>query len=421
VVCITRTGDVRPETHSTARGACGNYSFVVSVQSKLLEIVGQLHEGAVDEALWRTGIGNICKMMDIPGMLVGSISEGGRNVEFEFSNRLATEAVAILQGPLADPEFNPWLRLSYQFPLRRVATVDDLGGQAYLETTRVWRDFYLPLGFIDAVGTPLERQPECAQVLVAGRLKGMAPFTAQHAHALEQALPHIARAWRVRKAVVELEQLTGTLKAALDGIERAVIVAGPEGDLRYANHAADRLLGRGGALDTDKGKLRAGHSRHTQALRQLVLQAAKTATGTGSVAVDALALPRTDETPPLAVVAEPLAPAHSDRLGHSRHAGAILYIGDSQASRCPAAERLACVYGLTPAEARLSVQIVKGDSVIEAAKATGMAVNTAKHHLKQVYGKVGVVRQSQLVRRVMADVGGLAEPDKLKPRPAAAG
>ena len=72
------------------------------------------------------------------------------------------------------------------------------------------------------------------------------------------------------------------------------------------------------------------------------------------------------------------------------------------------------VYGLTPAEARMASAIVDGGGVASAARALNLSSNTAKYHLKAVFGKVGVSTQVQLVRRVMADVGGLAEPEKLR-------
>ena len=73
------------------------------------------------------------------------------------------------------------------------------------------------------------------------------------------------------------------------------------------------------------------------------------------------------------------------------------------------------VYGLTPAEARLTALLVRGHGLASAAEALGVSRNTAKYHLKTVFGKIGISRQTELVRRVLADVGGLAEPEKMAP------
>jgi len=384
-------------------------------RSEILEIVGQLHEGVVDAAMWERGLDGICRMLDIPFMVTGAVSRDGKGVTLDFGHRVTPGAIALLEGTLADPARNPWLALGAGHPLRRVATVDDIGGQQHLEGTRLWSDFYLPLGIGDSLGAPLERQPEYADILMVGRRRGQAEFRPQDVRALTAILPHLARAWRVRRTLTEMETLAGTLRFVLDRLERAIVVAGSDGKVRFANRAADQLLTRGDAIDARNGRLRAARPHHTSALRALIEQAGSTSVGAGSVAVDALALPSAGDGPSLAVVAEPLAPGHGDRLGHAAASGAILFIGDSEASRQPPADRLQVVYGLTAAEAQLASLIARGEGIAEAAATLGVSPNTVKYHLKAIFGKVGVERQTQLIRRVLADVGGLAEPEKLRP------
>lgn len=301
-------------------------------------------------------------------------------------------------------------------PLRRVATVDDVGGLDDLKSTRIWSDFYVPFELGESLGATLERQPEYANVLVVARTVGKAGFSKREKQALQALLPHLARASRVKRAMAEMEALVGSLKLVLDRIDRAVVIAGPDGEIRFANRSADRLLSRGDAIDAIHGRLCALRASDTTALRTLIARAAGTAVGAEAVAVDAVALPSNDEGPPLAVVAEPLAAVHSDRIGQRPVAGAILFIGDSKASRSPSEERLRVVYGLTQAEAKLTSVIVGGDGIASAAQILGVSPNTAKYHLKSIFDKVGVTSQAKLVRRVIADVGGLAEPEMLRPR-----
>jgi DNA-binding CsgD family transcriptional regulator len=382
----------------------------------ILDVVGQLHEGVVDDQAWARAVTTVCEALDIPRLLMGTISQGGKHVEFVFGHRTAPHAVALLEGPLADPVHNPWLALATTHPLRRVATVDDMGGLDHMKSSRMWSDFYVPFGMGECIGAPLERQPEYSDVLMVGRKVGTRGFSGSEKKNLQALLPHIARAWRVKRAMAEMEGQIGSLKMVLDRIDRAIVVSGPEGQIRYANRAADRLLSRGNAIDARNGRLCATRPRHTEALRALIGRAAATSVGAELVAVDAVALPCDNMDPPLAVVAEPLAPAHGDTLGHVAAAGAILFIGDSEASRSPSSERLRVVYGLTPAEARMASAVVDGGGLASAASALNLSPNTAKYHLKAVFGKVGVSSQAQLMRRVMADVGGLAEPEQLRLR-----
>lgn len=388
---------------------------MVGKSPDIMEIVGQLHEGVVDDDAWDRGFGNICAMLDIGFVLMGTVGDAGKAVQLSFGYNSRSDAVSLLEGPLADPAHNPWLALADSYPLRRPATVDDVGGREQLQSTRIWQDFYLPYGVGDSIGAALERQPEYASILMLGRRARQPMFRAADVKRVAALLPHVARAWRVKRALNEMQGLVGTLRFVLDRLERAVVVTGPTGTIRFANRAADRLLSRGDGIDVRHGRLRAARPAHTDALASLIGRAADTAIGAQAVAVDALAIPSAKDNPALAIIAEPLAAAHSDALGHAAAPGAILFISDSEASNRPSADRLRVVYGLTPAEAQLTALIVDGHGIAAAAAALGISPNTAKFHLKTIFGKIGISRQAQLVRRVLADVGGLAEPAKLQP------
>jgi DNA-binding CsgD family transcriptional regulator len=383
--------------------------------SEILELVGQLHEGVVDEHVWGQGLQHICTALRVPALLIGAVSEGGRKVRFEYGHNATDDMLSLLEGPLADPSHNPWLNLATSQPIRRATTEDKMGGREILESSKIWSEFYVPLDLGDTIGATLERQPEYAHILVTGRFSKQPAFNPADLKFANAILPHLARAWRVKSALAEMETLAGTLRFVLDRLERAIVVAGPDGKVRFANRAADRLLSGGKGIDARQGRIRAARPRQTDALLAMIDGAARTGVGSASVAVDALSIPHEEDGPPLAIVAEPLAPAHSERLGHATDPGAILFISDSTAANRPSPGRVQIVYDLTPAEARLTSLIVQGQDIAGAAAALGISPNTAKYHLKTVFEKVGVSRQTQLVRRVLADVGGLAEPEKLRP------
>jgi DNA-binding CsgD family transcriptional regulator/PAS domain-containing protein len=389
---------------------------MAQADSRLLELVGSLHEGVIDDVMWNRGLDCLCDTLGFAVMMMGALRPGQAQGGLElFGHRTDQEALALLTGMLADPVSNPWLGVAHAYPLRRPATIAAIGGYETLKRSRIWEDFYIPYNMDDTVAAVLERQPESVDFIVAGRRTRQAGFTGSELALFEAVLPHLSRAWRVKRALTEMAALTGTLKFVLDRLDRAVVVAGPSGQIRFANRAADRLLSRGDGIDVTRGRIRATRTHHTNALLSLIDRAARTGIGDDAVAVDAVAIPCDGDNPALAVVAEPLAPLHSDMLGHSSSAGAILFISDSEACSTPPVQRLKVVYGLTAAEAQLTSLMVRGGDIASAARTLGVSGNTAKYHLKSVFGKVGVTRQAQLVRRILADVGGLAEPEKLRP------
>jgi DNA-binding CsgD family transcriptional regulator len=388
---------------------------MADVSPEILELVGKLHEGVIDRDMWTAALDEVCDLLGNDNILLGAINRKIGNFDHVVSHRMRPEVFALIAGPLANPLDNPWVTLLLDEPLRRPVTVRHLGGPEALERSRLWKEVYFPFHVGDSTGAVLERQPGSVEVVMIGRFLPRPAFRPVELKAFGTLIPHLARAWRVKRALAEWEERAGTLKYILDRLERAVIVAGPEGQVRFANRAADRLLSRGDVLDARSGRIRAARPSYTNALLALIERAAQTGAGAGSIAVDAIAIPCSGDNSQLAVVAEPLASPHGEALGHAPDPGALLFISDSEASTRPSIARLRTVYGLTPAEALLASIIVDGRSLGSAADELGVSQNTVKYHLKAIFEKTGVRRQSDLVRRVLADVGGLAEPEKLLP------
>jgi DNA-binding CsgD family transcriptional regulator len=57
--------------------------------------------------------------------------------------------------------------------------------------------------------------------------------------------------------------------------------------------------------------------------------------------------------------------------------------------------------GLTPAETRLAIALFGGRSVEAYAKEAAISINTARWHVKQIYAKTGVKRQSELIQMLL--------------------
>ena len=63
---------------------------------------------------------------------------------------------------------------------------------------------------------------------------------------------------------------------------------------------------------------------------------------------------------------------------------------------------VAAVLGLTPTESRVAVAVATGQTVAGTADALGCAESTVKTHLKRVYRKLGIHKQTELVRMVLS-------------------
>ena len=63
-------------------------------------------------------------------------------------------------------------------------------------------------------------------------------------------------------------------------------------------------------------------------------------------------------------------------------------------------------FGLTPAEARLALHLVAGETLRSAEAKLSMTYETARTHLKSIFQKTGTCRQAELVVAIVTAIPG---------------
>ena len=67
---------------------------------------------------------------------------------------------------------------------------------------------------------------------------------------------------------------------------------------------------------------------------------------------------------------------------------------------------LRCHFGLTPAEAKLALHLVAGETLRSAAVKLSITYETARTHLKNIFDKTGTCRQAELVVVILTALPG---------------
>jgi DNA-binding CsgD family transcriptional regulator len=75
----------------------------------------------------------------------------------------------------------------------------------------------------------------------------------------------------------------------------------------------------------------------------------------------------------------------------------VVVLVDLDTAPGPSTEALQKIFGLTPSEARLAIEVTKGRSPEEIAASHGVAVGTTRKQLASVFAKTGTHRQAELV------------------------
>lgn len=81
--------------------------------------------------------------------------------------------------------------------------------------------------------------------------------------------------------------------------------------------------------------------------------------------------------------------------------GIAMFIFESKSNNDSSSADVARIFGLTKAEARLTLAIVNGMTATEYSKQYGVSINTTYSQIKEVLAKTGTRRQAELVKLVL--------------------
>ena len=186
----------------------------------------------------------------------------------------------------------------------------------------------------------------------------------------------------------------------LDLLSVGIILVDAEGGVLFANRYAEELLGTGGGLFLEQGRLAAAQAGETARLHDLIAGAATPRGAATRPHTGALQIFRTRHDSALSLVAIPLAGAGRD----TPRARVALFCHDPARACAPPAALLAQLYGLTPCEAGLARHLLGGDDLRAAARELSISRNTARSHLKHVFQKTGATRQADLMHLLTMSV-----------------
>ena len=216
-------------------------------------------------------------------------------------------------------------------------------------------------------------------------------------------LPHIRQFVRVRQALVRAQARATTVTTLLDNPRIGVLHLDRRGRIMAVNDRARDILRHGDALSDRDGMLRARAPHDQLRLARLVAAALPTS---GTVAVSgSIPIRRSSLLPPLVVHVKPVGVPQPDY--GARYVAALVLIAEPGRRHRVDPGLIATTLGLTPGESQVAAWLAEGRNVDEMAQATGHTRGAIYWHLKQIYQKLHISRQADLVRLVLsvADLG----------------
>lgn len=289
---------------------------------------------------------------------------------------------------------------SRQQPYGRLRRLVDLYTKEELKTSATYNEFSVrtrsqralivrldaPEGYSHvawAIGDPVERD--------GGWSSGQIEM-------IKRVMPHVRHLVWVRQALADAGALGTSLTELLDSQRLGVVHLDRWQRIIAANDLAREVLRRGDGLSDRGGILSASAAADRVGFERLLASAVPQS---GSVAVgDSISLSRRFGRRRFMVHVRPTVARELDF--DVRRAAALVLIADPWRPRRIDRSHVAAAFGLTPAESDVACWLAQGKTVAEIAASTGRQKRTVYWFLEQIYAKVGVRRQVDLVRRVLA-------------------
>lgn len=275
---------------------------------------------------------------------------------------------------------------------------------AFVARSPFYQDFLIPHGGRYVSATKLIDDADVQFLMAFMGRRERDPVSAADLPLLEQFKHHFTEAFRnfvhLRETYAEL----GMARELLSQFSYPMLLVDEMGAIWHRNAMAEQLLRQQGPVSERNGYLQFGNAVSQKALAQALhdfqLSAPRQA---GQASRKAIGLAMKNGHRLLAFVSALRSDVAIGAFGRAPRALVIFYdTADLQTHTCLQPLIVGECFDLTPAEARVAVQIAAGASLKEIAQRNGTALTTVRTQLHSVMAKAEVERQADLVRVLLA-------------------
>jgi DNA-binding CsgD family transcriptional regulator/PAS domain-containing protein len=371
----------------------------------LLDTIAKIHRAGLKPETWPEALDAISRCVGSPRAVLYSVQPGDGSV-LEFRSHNIDPAYGS-QYLSYYHQVDPWLEcarhLAYGRPLRGTEIIPD----TKMTQTEHYNDFLKPQDIRFLLTAITGKTPARMDILSVFHRVKQDDFDDSSVRIYETLIDHVAQALNVERALDGARVRSRGLAAALDHVPKAILLLNRGGTVVHANAAAERLLSAADGLSVTNGRLEATSPGARKSLDGL-LQHAADASDSTRFKRRMTNVPRISGRRSYVVRAVPIESTEDliDVNDLPELPRVLVTVSDPEAKHpAPAVSELQTVYGLTPAEANLAVELSRGATLARIAQNQGIAVATVRKYLRSVFDKTGIHRQAELVQRLMTELG----------------
>ena len=332
-----------------------------------------------------------------------------------YSDGKPKPTVVLVEGPniMADDRYHDLhysKEVLFDIPEGQVRSLSDVYSATQLRSTEFYQQYLGPAGIGHVLGTDIREVRGISARMRLSRFEAHGDYGLEERRTLAAIIPYLRSALRVfvRRSDTEVEK--EALSVAVSGMSVGSLMVSAEGRIIEANGPALTMLRDGDGVLDKGGRITLQDQKMGRQLLDLIRRNAEASVRIGDVGdVRALLIERPSGRESISLLVRPATTMARQLLGIRPMA--LIHLVDPAQPRVKMIDALIQLFGLTAAEARIAALIANGQSVQDIVTATGNSANTVRSQLRAIFSKLGVRRQSQLIRAVLVSVGLLSLPD----------
>ncbi len=363
------------------------------------QLIGAIYQGALESPPWQgalqllrdqLGAGHVTLLLRPPssenhGVMINTGSYTQQGIESYETHFFALD---------------PFVRLAEG----EVVTAEELIGKQWLQSS-VYLDYLKPLDVRHLLGADIYTKDgiECRLRITRGH--EAKPFSAADKALCRQFLPHLKRSIQIHAQLDFLECERQLFAGAVNRLLLGMVSIDANGVILETSPEARRILAEKDGIWLAGNNLCVDNSQESRELQRLLRQALAGAnqSETGASLVEAIAVTRPSGRAKLGVLikAVPMGQWSESK----QRPTVVVYLRDPESNAVqPSHELVRRLFGLTRMEAALALLLTEGLTLDEAAEKMNVRRNTARTHLRSIFCKTGVTRQTMLVRLLLNSV-----------------
>ena len=291
-------------------------------------------------------------------------------------------------------------------PPDEVVLIEELVDMAQWKTMEFYKSCIEPSGLYYFLGMDIPVADHTTIRLRIGRAKEDGNFTTDEREICRSLNSHISRTYRIKKELGYSSKEIDIYRETFDKLSVGVIVLSSSGEVLSTNSKADTLLKQKDKIYLKDKRLKFSNTTEREQFKSACNEIIEISKSGKAQIAKAISVKRKRPGAKLTLTIKPGA-LNADKITIKSPPKLIVFVNDHDAHLDTNANVIADIFGLTKTESRLSLLLANGHTISEAAEILDIKVNTAKAHLRSIFNKMQVNRQSQLVSEILRNTANL--------------